>query len=255
MINFQKLKYFICLLLLTFSLIITTEKLSVNAQTKNNTSQINVVQVAINEKDDLDFMTNLGLMKGHLIVGKELLELGEYEQAQPHFGHPVDEIYELLKPQLSARNLADFKQSLVILFELVKFTPQDNKVMIQYDLVMKQLDQVIASLPENKQQSPDFILKVIKKLLITAQEEYSESIIDNQIVENIEYQDARGFVLYSDILYQNINKILAKKDSQLERKLSNSLTEIKQAFPTPLPPENPIKSPDEMSKLITNFNS
>lgn len=255
MINFHKVKYFICLLLLTFSLIITTEKLSVNAQIKNNDSQINVVQVAINEKDDQDFMTNLGLIKGHLIVGKELLKLGEYEQAQPHFGHPVDEIYELLKPQLSARNLADFKQSLVVLFELVKFTPQDNKVMTQYDLVMKQLDQTIASLPENKQQSPDFILKVIKNLLVTAQEEYNESIIDNQIVENIEYQDARGFVLYSDILYQNINKILAKKDSQLERKLSNSLTEIKQAFPTPLPPENPIKSPDEMSKLITNFNS
>jgi len=35
---------------------------------------------------DIDYMTALGLMKGHLIVAKELMAQGNYKQAEPPSG-------------------------------------------------------------------------------------------------------------------------------------------------------------------------
>ena len=42
---------------------------------------------------DADYMVKLGLMKGHLFVAKELLDLKKPKDAEPHIGHPVEEIY------------------------------------------------------------------------------------------------------------------------------------------------------------------
>ena len=39
---------------------------------------------------DVDYMAKLGLMKGHLIVAKELLDQQQPKQAEPHIGHPVE---------------------------------------------------------------------------------------------------------------------------------------------------------------------
>lgn len=247
MFKVAKFNYFLCLLLSTFALIITIEQLNVQAENLQHHQLKSTEQLAINQEDDLDFMTNLALIKGHLIVGKELLELKEYQEAEPHFGHPVDEIYGLLAPQLSARNLPDFKKSLTVLHELVKFTPQDPKVMTQYQLVMRELDQVIATFPDSQLKSPQFILKVINNLLATTEEEYSAAIIDNRVVENVEYQDSRGFVLYSLDLYENI------ANPQLNREIRPILLEIKSAFPTPMPPNPVVKSPQTMTSLVKQF--
>ena len=45
--------------------------------------------VLTGEAKDIDYITKLGLMKGHLLVAKELLDQNQPKQAQPHIGHPV----------------------------------------------------------------------------------------------------------------------------------------------------------------------
>ncbi|BAQ63689.1 hypothetical protein [Geminocystis sp. NIES-3709] len=197
---------------------------------------------------DLDFMTNLGLIKGHLMLGKELLVLGEYEQAEPHFGHPVDEIYGNLEPELEARNILSFKTELTILHDLVKFSPQDNKVMSQYDQAMVKIDEAISNLSVEKRNNSEFISQVIKNLLATVKEEYSAAIIGNKVVENVEYQDSRGFVLYSLILYENMDN-----NSPLKAKMQPILFQIKDAFPQAIPPETIIFSSEKMEQLVNNF--
>src|SRR5690606_4489506 len=42
------------------------------------------------------FYRDLELMRGHLLVGGELLDLGLWDEALPHFLHPVEELYGLL---------------------------------------------------------------------------------------------------------------------------------------------------------------
>ena len=46
------------------------------------------------------FATNLGLMRGHLLVAAELFEAGHIELAQRHSKHPAEEVYQELLPGL-----------------------------------------------------------------------------------------------------------------------------------------------------------
>ena len=77
------------------------------------------------EAKDVDYMIKLGLMKGHLIVAKELLDLQKPDQAEPHIGHPVEEIYADVEEQLKERNVKEFKTQLVALQDLVKAGAKD----------------------------------------------------------------------------------------------------------------------------------
>ncbi|MBL1209530.1 hypothetical protein [Geminocystis sp. GBBB08] len=250
-----KIYRFICVILLSFILILTTNQLKLNAYNSflsTNEHHHGLILAKISN-NDLNYFTNLGLMKGHLLVGKELLNLSEYEQSEPHFGHPVDEIYGDLEPQLKTRNIPAFNQDLITLHELVKFSPQDPKVSYQYDLAMKKIDQAIAFLPESKRQNPEFIIKVITKLLNIAQEEYSAAIITNKIVEIIEYQDAKGFALYSDILFNSIQNNLSTENPSLAKKLALNLKEIKQVFPSAKAPPKAVIAPEGFSQLVSQF--
>lgn len=96
---------------------------------------------ATTETKDADYMVSLGLMKGHLIVAKELLDQGKPDQAGPHVGHPVEEIYADVESELSARKVPEFKTTLNQLHELVKSAPKDPKLATQYEAAIKAIDQ------------------------------------------------------------------------------------------------------------------
>jgi len=81
--------------------------------------------VLTGEAKDVDYMTKLGLMKGHLIVAKELLDQGKPDQAEPHIGHPVEEIYADVEDQLNERKIPEFKTTLIKLQDLVKAGAKD----------------------------------------------------------------------------------------------------------------------------------
>ena len=121
--------------------------------------------------------------------------------------------------------------------------------MTSYDTAMKEIDDAIAVLSTDKLNNSQFILQVINNLLATTEEEYGAAIIDNKVVENVEYQDSRGFVIYSEMLYDNI----ANNNQELTSKLKPILAEIKSAFPEPMPPNSIVKTPEEMTELVKNF--
>lgn len=254
----KKLSHFLNVTLLSFILVFVGNQLKLNAANSVTISSQNLhyhhgLILARTPNEDVNYLTNLGLMKGHLLVGKELLTLTEFEQSEPHFGHPVDEIYGDLEPQLTTRKVHEFKQDLTTLHELVKFSPQDKKVSSQYNLAMEKIDQAIAILPETKLNAPEFMIKVINRLLTVAKEEYGAAIIDNKIVEIIEYQDARGFVLTSEILYNRIKNNLRNQYPSLEEKLTLNLQNIKQGFPSAIAPEKAVISPQELTELVSQF--
>ena len=146
--------------------------------------------------EDVDYMTALALMRGHMLVAKELLDQGKSDQAEPHIGHPVEELYGEVEKELPTRNVKEFKSTLNQLHDLVKLKPEDSKLTNQYDTSIQAIDGAIKAVPETQRQSPKFILKVINGLLETADEEYKAGIANGKVLEIIEYQDSRGFVIY-----------------------------------------------------------
>lgn len=202
------------------------------------------------EAKDVDYMSKLGLMKGHLLVAKELLDAQQPKEAEPHIGHPVEEIYADVEDQLQERNVPDFKNTLVSLHEFVKSNPKSAKVATNFDQSMQAVDKAIETIPEQQRQSPKFVLQVINELLDTANSEYKAAIANDKITTEIEYQDSRGFVNYADTLYGKIEKQMAKEHPDAHKAIAASMTKLKTAWPSAQPPAKPVLSPDEVSEQI-----
>lgn len=199
---------------------------------------------------DVDYMTKLGLMKGHLLVAKELLDLQKPDQAEPHIGHPVEEIYVDVEDQLNERNVKEFKTTLISLQDLVKSTPKDAKVGTNFTTSMQSVNTAIQVLPENQRSSPAFVLQVIGELLDASNAEYEAAIANNKITEIIEYQDSRGFVNYANTLYEGISNQMAKENPEAHKAIQASMSELTKAWPTATAPSAPVMTPERVSQLV-----
>jgi hypothetical protein len=203
------------------------------------------------EAKDIDYMIKLGLMKGHLLVAQELLAQNKPDQAEPHIGHPVEEIYADVEDQLNERKVSEFKTNLIALQNLVKAGGKDKaKVDTAFKTSMQAIDNAIAVLPAKERQSPGFILPVINGLLDTANSEYGASVSKGKIAAPIEYQDSRGFVIYADQLYQGISPQIKKQDSIGDKSIQANFIILKKVWPSALPPSAPVKTPQQVTELI-----
>jgi Helix-hairpin-helix motif len=201
---------------------------------------------------DADYMVKLGLMKGHLFVAKELLDLKKPKDAEPHIGHPVEEIYTDVADQLTERKVKEFKTTLISLEDLVKAGAKDNnKVTTNFKESMVSIDGAIAALPDAQRKSPAFVLQVINGLLDTANSEYGAAITDGKIKAAIEYQDSRGFIVYTNMLYQGIAAAMAKDHPAAHKTITENLKQLTTAWPAAIPPATPVKTPAEVGKLVT----
>jgi hypothetical protein len=208
------------------------------------------------EAKDVDYMVKLGLMKGHLLVAKELIDLKKIDQAEPHIGHPVEEIYADVEEQLTERKVKEFKTPLLALHDQVKAGGKDaNKLSADFATSMKSIEDAIAGLPATQRTSPNFALQVISGLLDSANSEYTAAIANGKITQAVEYQDSRGFVVYSQDLYKAIEPQLAKSNGAVATSISKSFTDLIKAWPAAIPPAAPVLQPTEVTKLVKSIES
>ncbi len=243
---------YICLAAAAFAVVTLSSCLGDNTPTAENvptTAPVAQTQIS-GEAKDVGYMTKMSLMKGHLLVAKELLDKNEPKQAEPHIGHPVEEIYSDVESQLKERNVKEFKSTLDGLQDLVKSKPKDARVSTSFASSMEAVDGAIAAVPENERNKPEFVLAVIDRVLDTANEEYSAAIANGKIVEDIEYQDSRGFVLYAQDLYAGISEPMKTAHPEEDKAITSSMSELAKAWPGVIPPSAPTKTPEEVAKLV-----
>jgi hypothetical protein len=202
---------------------------------------------------DTDYMTSLALMKGHLIVAEELITAGNYQEAEPHIGHPVEELYGGIEPQLAERGVPQFKEQLNELHDLAKTAPESDQLKTEFEESLAAIDSAIAALPEEQRESPEFVLDVMTRTLQTAAEEYEAAIVDDKFVELVEYQDSRGFVIYADELYQNIAQDMSQNRPDDHAAITESLQELKTIWPSVNPPETPVAPPSQVYSLVSEI--
>ena len=212
--------------------------------------------VLTGEAKDVDYMTKLGLMKGHLFVAKELLDAGQPDQAEPHIGHPVEEIYADVEDQLNERKIPEFKNTLIKLQDLVKAGAKDPaQVNAEFDTSMQAVDGAIAALPEAQRKDPKFVLQVINGLLDTANSEYGAAVAGGKISAVIEYQDSRGFVMYAEMLYKDIAEQVAKTSPEIDKAIVANMTELKTNWPSAIAPPAPVKTTEQVTQLVKAIES
>ena len=214
--------------------------------------QVTVEEIVLTgEAKDVDYLAKLALMKGHMLIAGELLRLNQPEKAEPHLGHPVEEIYVDIQDQLPERKVSEFSTVLTSVQDLVKSKPKDPKVMTEYKTAMQSIDKAVEALPTSQQQSPAFVLKSMTEVLETAVAEYTAAISDGKFTAEIEYQDSRGFVDYArTTLFKKIEPTLAQSHPGLEKELKTKLDNLFKAWPQPIPPAAPVMTPQQVASQV-----
>jgi hypothetical protein len=190
---------------------------------------------------DLAFAARIALLRGHLLVGDELVKQQQWNAALPHFLHPGEEIYDDLKGQLADYKVPAFDASLKMLSDAVKAKKGGNDYTKALKAVNDALAAADAGLKAKQSNWPGFVVEAAVEALKTAAGEYQAAIVDGRIAKPVEYQDARGFIWQADRMIESVAPDLQKKDPAALRDVRAGLAELRKAFPSPMPPRAPVK--------------
>ena len=172
---------------------------------------------------NVDFVTNIEFIKGHLSAAISNKQAGNNELTQTHTFHPINEIYTLIRNQLSSadnelnKTLIDSLNNLTSI--VFKSTPVE--FVNSADSVKNLLDKaIIVVIPGNEVADIKFNMSTLINLLKTAESEYDIGIENGTITNIAEYQDAQGFV-------SSANELFNKTINNLNETMANNFTEIK----------------------------
>jgi hypothetical protein len=198
----------------------------------------------------LRFYRDIQLVRGHLLVGDELVRAERWTEALPHFLHPVEELYEGLGPQMTALRLKPFVGQLKALAQTVK---AKNAVAYAAALtaVNTQLDQVDAGVKGAKSDWMPFAVETALEAMRSAIGEYGESIEDGKFAKAVEYQDSRGFVWQADKLLTSIDADLVAKFPDAARKARTEIDALKAAWPGAVPPAVPVMDAAQVASAVS----
>jgi hypothetical protein len=107
------------------------------------------------ERADVDMMEKLGLLEGHLLIGRQLLQANMSADAQPHFGHPAEEIYTYLAAQIERRGR---RRSAMSSWRYRRRRARGRRsVRPRYDAVMTKVEALRATVPAERRAAPAFV--------------------------------------------------------------------------------------------------
>jgi hypothetical protein len=230
---------------------LVSKKILTQEQFDRIKDQVSVEDVElVGEAKDIDFMTKLGLMRGHLLVAKEWLDRKQPALALPHIGHPIEEIYVDLEAQLDERKVKPFKAVLQKLQVQTQFSPNSSELATTYTEALQGIDTAMAALPASQRQDPRFVLAVISEMLEAAGTEYGAAVSNGKVSAHIEYEDSRGFVLFAKQLFAEVAPILAKSDASRAKEIGENLSKLQTAWPAINAPAVPVLTVDQVRTAI-----
>ena len=146
---------------------------------------------------ELAFAARIALLRGHLLVGDELVKQQQWNAALPHFLHPTEELYGDLKDKLDEYKVAPFDGALKALADVVKARKTADYAKAQ-KTVTDALAAADAAMKDRTGDWPAFVVEVAVEALKAATGEYQQAIVDGKLAKPVEYQDARGFILQAE---------------------------------------------------------
>jgi hypothetical protein len=196
------------------------------------------------------FYRDIQLVRGHILVGDELVQAGLWKDALPHFLHPVEELYEKLGPDLKKRGMKPFLAQLKTLAQTVK-----AKNLGAYTEALTalngRLDGVDAALKSKTGKWMPFVVDTALETMRTAIGEYGESIEGGKFAKAVEYQDSRGFVFQAERLLTSVSPALDGADAAAALKGREAVTALKAAWPSAVPPATPVMDAATVASAVS----
>jgi hypothetical protein len=199
------------------------------------------------------FYRDIELVRGHLLIGQQLIELDLWDEALPHFLHPSEELYGLMEKYIKLHNMQPFGRELQVLAQTVK-TKRKGAYAQALGPVQQRLEAALRVAKQFMRPEQKFAIQSAIEVLRTAQSEYEASMENGVFVKPVEYQDSRGFVLRAEQVIEAAAKAAPQPlDAEQLAKVRAAFAKLKAAWPAPLPPPRPVLDGSQISALISEI--
>jgi hypothetical protein len=195
------------------------------------------------------FYRDLELMRGHLLVGGELVADALWEEALPHFLHPTEELYGRLEKHIALHDIRPFRRELLALAQTVKARRREAYERA-LAAVAARLEAALAVARRFMNPAHSFAARSAAEVLRAAAGEYRSSLEDERFVRPVEYQDARGFVWRGSSMIEENAAALGVHNRGALQAMRAALARLKTAWPSAMPPPAPLLHPDEVAALV-----
>jgi hypothetical protein len=211
---------------------------------------------ASDQAADMDFLFRLAMVEGHLIVGHDLLAAHQGSLALPHFGHPVQELYDDLTDYLNARKFPAFDNQLLKLEAAVASDPYSVATEAQYSATIDTIHKARELAPSTLRASVPAMIKVCAETLDAASGEYNGSLEGGQVKLLVEYHDSRGYVSW---VSQYIDSLIAAHPDAASRDLLDRMKAVvgkaQWIVQSLLPAPTPRASVDEYRTVVAEASA
>ena len=191
------------------------------------------------ERAEFDLMEKLGLLEGHLLIGRRLLEANMREAALPHFGHPAEELYTYIQPLIARRNAPAFADDLAALQRQAQIGAAAPFPAL-YAAVTTKVEALRATIPAELRGSGRFAIGVVAQLMLDIASDYDSAIERGRIANTVEFHDAMGFLGYCEALVAASARGATGAKAQTFRAVQREIAGAKRAFPALRPPARPV---------------
>jgi hypothetical protein len=198
------------------------------------------------------FYRDLELIRGHILVGGQLIDLDLWDEALPHFLHPTEELYGLMEKYIQMHGMRPFRRELQALAQAVK-AKRKGAYAQALKAVDQRLDAALGVAGKFMNPMLGFTARTAAEVLKTAVSEYESSMEDGRFVKPVEYQDSRGFVWRAERMLEDVAAELQKKDAAAVARIRTALAKLKTAWPAPMPPAAPVLPVGEVSALVSDI--
>lgn len=165
--------------------------------------------------------TAMAQMRGHLRVATELDAGGDDEGAAIHTSHPAAELLDVVRPDLEEAG-ADV-DALATDLQAASDAVGSDGAADAIDAAFEEVATAEAAAAGDLADDPAYVGSVIASLLTTVGHEYEEAVIDGELVNLAEFQDAYGFTLEARARYDTIA-------AEVEAAAPEEAAEIEEAF-------------------------
>ncbi|MDI3338726.1 hypothetical protein QKW60_20125 [Defluviimonas aestuarii] len=184
----------------------------------------------------VEFLTDLGLIEGHLRAGIALYQAGLADQAITHMKHPQSEIYTELEVHLDQFGAPGFADELIALASAVEGGATVGDAETAFAAVLTKIEEARDHAHAGEAGEAASILGLVR----VAAEEYHIGIVDGAVSNLHEYQDAWGFVQVA----RSVAEHMAGEDDAAEKafgeKTLAALSELDIALPGVSPEGKPL---------------
>jgi hypothetical protein len=181
-----------------------------NASTSTTSPELNSTQV--------DFVSNMEQIRGHLNAAVMNKEAGNNTLAKAHALHPIAEIYSSIEPQISNTN-ATLNETLAT--NLNQFSKMVNTSSDEFDTQSQKINgllnqTVLEVIPNEIASNNTFKLGVVSDLLSIAGVEYGEAVENGTITEIVEYQDGQAFVSRAQDVFGQASPMVPQEMNEVQ---------------------------------------